>query len=176
MIKLIRDLWLMFGAYLLIIFLFAMLLGLFTGCAMFGGSDKPKRAFPAWATDQCYGALNAARDAIQSKGTRLSDKSIRVHVIPGQRKFGSLWAWYVEEETWPDGGMWIGGLTSGDGRLIQIVIDPNRATDPAALHMGSLIHEMGHHWLIRNGHGSGHPAIYDDVLPGWASARRIFEK
>jgi len=143
------------------------------GCkSLGGGSSKPKRDFPAWASGQCFHALNAARDAIQSKGTRLSEKSIRVQVIPGQRRIGNAWAWYQAEPSWPNGGMWVGGLTSASGSLIQIVTDPARATDPAALHMGSLIHEMAHHWLIKNGHGSDHPAIYDDVIPGWASARR----
>ncbi len=147
-----------------------LLLAALTGCRTTGG--KAARDFPAWASGQCHHALNTARDAIQSKGTPLKDKSIRVQIIPGQRKFGNAWAWFVEEPTWPDGGMWIGGLTSGDGRTIQIVIDPARATDPAALHMGSLIHEMAHHWLITNGHGGDHLALYDDVIPGWREARR----
>jgi hypothetical protein len=146
------------------------LLTALTGCRTTGG--KVSRDFPAWASGQCHHALNTARDAIQSKGTPLKAKSIRVEIIPGQRKFGNAWAWYVEEPTWPGGGMWVGGLTSGDGRTIQIVIDPARATDPAALHMGSLIHEMAHHWLSSNGHGGDHPALYDDVIPGWAEARR----
>lgn len=156
---------------LLCVFLLVSLPGCLTS-----KSGKTKRDFPVWASGACYHALNAARATIQSKGTPLKEKSIRVQIIPGQKKFGSLWGWYIAEPSWPGGGMYVGGLTSGDGRLIQIVIDPNRPTDPAALHTGSLIHEMGHHWLIRNGHGSGHSALYDDVIPGWREARRIVGK
>ncbi len=147
-----------------------------TGCQSIFRVSKPKRDFPAWANAECHHALNQARDAIQSKGTRLSERSIKVQVIPGQRKFGNAWAWYQEEPSWPNGGMWVGGLTSGAGNLIQIVVDPARATDPAALHMGSLIHEMAHHWLSSNGHGGDHPSLYDDFIPGWASARRAVGK
>jgi len=143
-----------------------------TGCKSVFRSSSPDRDFPSWASGECHHALNTARDAIRSKGTPLKDKSIKVQVIPGQKKFRDGWGWYQEEPTWPNGGMWVGGLTSANGRLIQIVIDPTRATDPAALHMGSLIHEMAHHWLIRNGHGSGHPPLYDNVLPGWREARQ----
>jgi hypothetical protein len=148
------------------------------GCASFFRfrDSKPERDFPDWANGQCFHALNSARDAIQSKGTTLKDKSIRVAVVPGQKQFGTQWAWFVSEPSWPDGGMWVGGLTSSNGRLIQIVIDPARATEPAAIHMGSLIHEMAHHWLKTNGYGSDHPAIYDDVIPGWHDARVIVGK
>ena len=149
------------------------LIAALTGCLTTG--SKVNRDFPSWANGECHHALNTARDAIQAKGTALKDKSIRVQVIPGQKR-GNAWAWYQSEPSWPNGGMWVGGLTSGNGRLIQIVIDPARATDPAALHMGSLVHEMAHHWLITNGHGGDHPAIYDDVIPGWASARRALGK
>jgi hypothetical protein len=143
-----------------------------SGCAMLDRDSKPKRDFPAWASGECHHALNQSRDAIRSKGTPIKDKSIKVQIILGQKKIGNAWAWYQEEPSWANGGMWVGGLTSGDGRLIQIVIDPSRATDPAAIHMGSLIHEMAHHWLICNGHGGDHMAAYDDVIPGWASARQ----
>lgn len=144
-----------------------------TGCASLHKSSTPKRDFPAWANAQCHGALNAAHDAIASKGAHLSANSLRVEVIPGQKKFGNQWGWYVAEPSWPDGGMYVGGLTSGDGRLVQIVIDPARTTDPTAIQTGSLVHEMAHHWLICNGHGTGHPALYDDVIPGWAANRAV---
>lgn len=143
-----------------------------SGCAMFDRDRKPKRDFPAWCKNEFHGALNTAREAIESKGTKLKEHDVRGEVIPGQKRFRDGWGWYQTEPSWPGGGMWVGGLTWSGGYLVQLVIDPNRPTDPSALHMGSMIHEMGHHWLDSNGHGSGHPALYDDVLPGWKEARK----
>lgn len=159
-----------------ILIVISLLIMLCNGCKSLSGGGKAKRDFPGWCSGECFHALNTARNAIESKGVKLSDKSIRVEVMAGQRNIKGSWAWWQSEPTWPNGGMWVGGLTSGNGRLIQIVIAPARATDPAALHMGSLVHEMAHHWLITHGQGGDHPAIYDDVIPGWASARRALGK
>ncbi len=144
-----------------------------SGCAMFDHDSKPSRDFPAWASSVFHGALNAARAAIESKGIKLKEYPVRGQVIVGKKKFGSVWGWYVVEPSWPGGGMYVGGLTSGNGRLVQIVIDPSLPGDPTAINIPSLIHEMAHHWLIVNGFGGGHDPMFDDVIPGWAAARAV---
>ena len=134
---------------------------------IFGVKPKANRVFPAWCKAKCHGALNEMKAAIRSKATKLKDHDVRVTIrTDTQRKAGG-WGWFE-----PLLDMWVGAVTYPNGKLIEIAIDPSQAGNPNALHYGSLQHEMAHHWLITNGHGGGHPAIYDDVIPGWPEARR----
>jgi len=138
---------------------------------LFGKKRKPKRDFPPWCKALCYGALNEARAAIESKGTRLKEHSITVRVRTDTQLREGGWGWFV-----PVLDLWAGALTSPDGGLVEIAIDPAQVGNPNALHVGSLMHDIGHHWLITNNHGGGHDALYDDVLPGWKEARAFWGK
>jgi len=160
------------------VFLVCLLLAVLPGCNMFRGSSAPKRDFPAWCAPQCHGALNEAIAIIEKIGVHKipNRPSLRVVFVPGQQKFKGGWGWWVPEPSWPNGGEWVGGLTSGNGRLIQMVIDPARSTDPRAVHWPSLVHEMVHYLLIVNGYGGEHLAVYDGVVPGWKAARQIMGK
>lgn len=129
---------------------------------------KPKRAFPKWCSAKCHGALNEMRVAIAGKGTKLKPHDLRVIVRTDTQRYAGGWGW---RDTQLD--MAVGAITSPNGKLIEIAIDPAQATNPNALHYGSLQHEMAHHWLISNGHGGDHPAIYDVVIPGWREARKF---
>ncbi len=157
--------------------LIILLLAVLPGCNMFRGSSAPRRDFPDWCAAECHGALNEAIAIIERVGVhKIKAHSVKVAFVPGQQKFKGGWGWWVAEASWPNGGEWVAGLTSGDGYLIQLVIDPNRATDLAAVHWPSLVHEFIHHLLISNGYGGDHLAVYDGVVPGWQAARRIMGK
>jgi len=145
-----------------------------SGCKGIFCDSKPRYDFPPWCSAECHGALNESRAIIASVDDRLyRRKSLRVEIRAGERKFKDGWGVWVAEPSWPNGGEWVGGMTSGNGKLIMMVIDPARMGDASALHHGSLVHESAHHWFIVNGYGSDHMARFDNVLPGWKEARRI---
>lgn len=149
-----------------------------SGCNMFRSDSRPPvRDFPAWCAPQCHEALAEAVAIVERVGVhKIKPHSVKVVFVQGERKFDTGWGWWVANPHWPNGGEWVGGLTSGTGYLIQMVIDPGRATDPSAVHWPSLVHEFVHHLLIRNGYGSEHLSVYDDVVPGWREARQIIGK
>ena len=150
---------------------------LFSGCKGVFRDSKPRYDFPSWCSAECHGALNEALALITSVDDRpYRRKSLRVEVRAGERKFKDGWGVWIAEPSWPNGGEWVGGLTSGNGKLITMVIDPARMGDASALHHGSLVHEAAHHWQICNGYGSDHDQKFDGVIPGWAEARRIMGK
>jgi len=134
---------------------------------LFGWRPKPKRDFPVWCSAMCFGALNDAKRLIESKGIKLKAHDIRVVVVKNCQRFSGGWGWHESQISHN-----VGGLTSPDGILIRIAIDPAQYGNPNALHYGSLVHEMGHHWTITNGLGGDHDPRFDDVLPGWREARK----
>lgn len=134
--------------------------------------QKAKRDFPAWANQQCYGALNESAAIIKRVGVhKVSPRSIKVEFIPGTKRSGNQWAWYVSEPSWPGGGMYVLGVCYGN--RVQVGIDPKRANDPAAINMLTLIHELVHHWLMSNGIGGNHFPQYDNYVEGWGYARGV---
>ena len=153
------------------ILLLLSLLQLSTGCAMLG-SRGVRRDIPAWAAPVTHGALNDARGIIEAVGIHsVKPRSLRVEFIPGTRRFGRQWGWYVSHPAYPGGGMYVLGVCNGP--LVQVGIDPARATDPDAIDHGTLVHELVHHWLMTNGHGPEHHRVYDRHVDGWSYARRV---
>ena len=147
------------------------LLQLTTGCSMLR-SGGVKRDIPYWAAAVTHGALNDARGIIEAVGVHsVKPQHLRVEFVPGTRRFGTQWGWYVSEPAWPGGGMYVLGVCYG--RRVQVGIDPARATDPNAINRGTLVHELVHHWLMTNGHGPVHHTAYDRHVSGWAYSRRV---
>lgn len=148
-----------------------LLLPLLTSCALLR-SGGVKRDIPAWAAPVTHGALNDARGVIAAVGVHtVKPRSLRVEFIPGTRRFGRQWGWYVAHPAWPGGGMYVLGVCYGG--LVQVGIDPGRATNPGAIDRGTLLHELLHHWLMTNGHGGAHHPAYDRHAEDWSYARRV---
>jgi hypothetical protein len=140
-----------------------------TGCST---TRKANRDFPAWATQQCYGGLNESEAIIKRVGAhRVSPRSVTVEFVPGTKRSGNQWAWYISEPSWPNGGMYVLGVCYGN--RVQVGIDPKRANDPTAINMSTLIHELTHHWLMSNGIGGNHFPQYDNYVEGWGYSRSV---
>lgn len=153
------------------------LISILTGCAMFGGSNKPRRDFPSWASAECYGALNGAKGIINKVGKhKISEKSYKASFVPGQKCFSGQWGWLVHDPSFPPQGLWVVGLCSRGGALVQVGIDPARPTDPAAINIGTLTHETGHSLLESNGHHVGHDPAYDAYFDAWSYTRSVVGK
>ena len=140
-------------------------------------STKPKYRFPADISSQCHGAKNYAKQCIEStSGRKLKAYDCAVTKVPGQRKFSSGWAFYYDGNVSPYNlvtiktndvhatGIWVHGIT--DGNLIQVACDPNTG----AVNTGTLNHEFGHHWLIKNYRDASHNPIYSGCFEGWFAA------
>ena len=135
--------------------------------------NAPEREFPAWASSECYGALHSAKAKIDAVGKhRIKDHDLRVEFIKGEQMFAGRWAW-KDAET----GMWVLGLNTQWGRLVQVAIDPARMTDPNAIDLGTLEHEIAHHWLVSSGYNSFfHYREYDSLFYNWEHARNVTGK
>jgi len=130
---------------------------------IFGIRRKARREFPSWAKGVCKDSLARAKAAIESKGIKLKDHDLKVIFREA--------SWWVAEPSWTGGGAFVNALTHGDGATIECTC--RQIGDPGTIDRGSLIHEMGHHWLITNRRGGHHDPRFDDVLPGWKQARQI---
>jgi hypothetical protein len=133
---------------------------------LFGSKRKIKRNFPVWAKDLCLRELEHMRVALSSKGAKLKEHDLTVIFHKD--------SWYVKEPSWKNGGAQVNAITWGTGKTIECSC--REIGNAGTIHVGSLAHEMAHHWLITNGLGGGHPAMFDAVVPGWREARRIIGK
>jgi len=141
------------------------------------GKRKAKRIFPYWSKIECSNALHAAKNGIKSKGVhKIKDLNLKVEFVAGTRKYGTQWAWYQSEPSWPNGGLWVYGTCSGDGKLIRVAIDPNNGLNVNFINKNTLLHEMGHHWLSSTGKNIWHDPIYDEIFPNWKGARETVGK
>jgi len=127
---------------------------------------KAKRVFPAWAKDFCQRELEHMRAVLSSKGLKLKDADLTVIFHKD--------SWYVAEPSWKGGGAQVNALTHGNGKTIECSC--REIGNAGTIHVGSLSHEMAHHWLITNGLGGNHDPKFDDVVPGWREARQFIGK
>jgi hypothetical protein len=135
------------------------------------GNKKPKRNFPSHIKNEAYGALNYAEDIIKRVGVHnIKPKDVTVQLVNGERRVGGHWAFRHVDEFYPN-GIWVLGIALNWGTLIKIAVDPN---NPYNIDIGTLRHEMAHHWLVANRHTDmDHYPIYDRYFDDWEYSRRV---
>jgi len=134
---------------------------LLTGCTSYNC------VFPTEINSVAHGCRNDAQAKIQRHGVSLKTKSdCRVFLVPATININGMWCW--KDVRWPD--CYVGGLCGSGGANIQIGCNPNNRAD---IHVPSLTHEMGHHWLMSNLNDYTHNPTYDSDFDNWRGARQI---
>lgn len=141
-----------------------LLLILNVGCASIF-PQKTKYRFPDDIRSLCYGELNAAKECIESTGTRLKAVApeLRVVKVDGERRFSEGWAWRAPSLN----NIWVLGLTTeySNGRfVIQIAVNPTTKGD---ISVSTLRHEMGHFWIMSNHKDYTHNPRYRMCFDRW---------
>ena len=156
---------------LLHIVLIAALFSTATGC-MFFRSRSPTRDFPENIRAEAHGALNYAESVIKSKGIHnIRPRSVVVEVVPGHRNFGRDGWSFIHTSAQHPQGIEVLGINYQNGRRIRIAHAPG---DTAAINIGTLQHEMAHHWLVSNGYvDMFHYPEYDAYFAGWSRGRAV---
>jgi len=133
-----------------------------TGC--FQTIPKPHHSYPADIHGICYRAKYDSKDRVAKLNPKFVAKDKRCTVVKrdGERKINGIWAWL--DPQWPD--YYIGGYCVNGG---YIVVGCNPVTKNEVSY-GVLVHEFGHHWLMGNGGGSGHPPGFEGIF-GFADRR-----
>jgi hypothetical protein len=147
---------------------------LLNGCALFNRQEV-KRDFPEPIKAECYNALNYTEYIIKNVGVHsIRPRSVKVELIPGTRRVDSKrWAWQYKDEYYPN-GIWVMGLCLNRGHTVQIAVDPKNIYK---VPIGTLQHELAHHWLVTNGHTSMHHyPEYDKFFELWDYARKVTGK
>ncbi len=148
----------------------ALLLGS-SGCLMYRRSGV-QRKFPEGIRAESYGALNYAEEVIKSKGIHsIRPRSVEVQVVSGHRNFGrDGWSFIYVCPQWYPNGIEVLGIAVANGRRVLV---GHRPGDPNDINIGTLRHEMAHHWLVASGYvDMYHYPVYDRYFDGWANGRR----
>jgi len=152
-------------------YILMLILGL-AGCVLL--PDKsPTRRFPEHIKNECYGALNYAEEIIKRVGAHsIKPKPVSVELVTGQKNYGRLgWGFRYYHPGFPNGYIDALGICDFNGRRVLVGANPNNRHD---INIGTLRHEMAHHWLISNGYvDMHHYPVYDKYFDGWSDSRRV---
>lgn len=139
-----------------------LIMTLTSGCATL--LNRPENKFPGDIKGICHGSKNEAERLIESKGHKLkAEADCKVIKTNGERKFSGIWAWH--DTGW---NMYVCGLCNGE--TIWIGCNPNTGQE---IHVPTLTHEMGHHWLMTTLGDNTHNKAYDDCFFNWKYSREV---